>query len=165
MPSSVTALIALGANLGQPAETLRSALAALDADPELRVTAISGFYRTPPLGPPQPDYCNACAALESGLGPDPLLERLLALETRFGRQRGERWGPRTLDLDLLAWGDRIHRSDRLTLPHPGLAARAFVLIPLHDIAPTWRHPLLLQTVSELLVKLPSGDRNAIHLWT
>jgi 2-amino-4-hydroxy-6-hydroxymethyldihydropteridine diphosphokinase len=165
MPSSVTALIALGANLGQPAETLRSALAALDADPELRVTAISGFYRTPPLGPPQPDYCNACAALETGLGPDPLLERLLALETRFGRQRGERWGPRTLDLDLLAWGDRIHRSDRLTLPHPGLAARAFVLIPLHDIAPTWRHPLLLQTVSELLVKLPSGDRNAIHLWT
>jgi 2-amino-4-hydroxy-6-hydroxymethyldihydropteridine diphosphokinase len=164
MPSTVTALIALGANLGQPAETLRSALVALDADPDLQVTAVSGFYRTPPLGPPQPDYCNACAALATALDPEPLLERLLTLETRFGRQRGERWGPRTLDLDLLAWGDRIHWSDQLTLPHPGLAERAFVLLPLRDIAPTWHHPVLQQTVTELLARLPEGDRNAIHPW-
>jgi 2-amino-4-hydroxy-6-hydroxymethyldihydropteridine diphosphokinase len=101
------------------------------------VVTRSRFYRTPPWGPvEQPDFVNAAIAVETSLEPHVLLDTLLSIERAFGRVRdGERWGPRTLDLDLLAYGERTIDDERLTLPHPRLAERAFVLLPLADVAP------------------------------
>ena len=133
----VEAYIALGANLGDPPSQLRAALQGLRASAEVDVVAVSGFYRTPPLGPPgQPDYCNAVCAIASGLEPEALLDILQGIENAAGRKRdGERWGPRILDLDLLHVEGRVSHTPRLTLPHPQLHRRAFVLVPLAQIAP------------------------------
>lgn len=133
----VRAYIGLGSNLDHPERQLRSAVEALAGIPRTRVLAVSPFYLTPPLGPAnQPDYVNAVAALETTLPPLELLDALLAVEAAHGRTRdGERWGPRTLDLDLLLYGEEVIDHPRLTVPHPGLALRAFVLLPLADIAP------------------------------
>jgi len=135
--SKAKAYIALGANLGGPPSQLRAALQALRASAEVDVVAVSGFYRTPPLGPPgQPDYCNAVCTLASGLEPEALLDVLQDIENTAGRMRdGERWGPRILDLDLLHMEGRVSRTPRLSLPHPQLHRRAFVLVPLAEIAP------------------------------
>jgi 2-amino-4-hydroxy-6-hydroxymethyldihydropteridine diphosphokinase len=119
-PAPARAAIGLGANLGDSRATLEGALAALDASPGVRVLGRSRWYRSAPVGPPQPDYVNGCALLAVALEPEALLERLLATERRFGRVRGERWGPRCLDLDLLLMGDRRLNTPRLTLPHPRL---------------------------------------------
>ena len=134
------ALIALGANLGDPAAALqvaRSQIAALG-----RVTATSWLYRTAPVGGPpgQPDYLNAALSLHTPLEPLPLLHALLDIERRGGRVRLERWGPRLLDLDLIGYGGRVLTSPELTLPHPHAFERGFVLAPLADVAPHWRHP-------------------------
>lgn len=143
----VRAYIGLGSNLGDPAGQLRSALRALAALPETRLAARSSLYRSAPLGPvDQPDYVNGVAALETFLTPLALLERLNAIEAAQGRVRdGQRWGPRTLDLDLLLYGDERIDSPRLSLPHPGLGQRDFVLVPLYEIAPDltlpWGEPL------------------------
>ncbi len=133
----IKAYIALGANLGDPLSQLRAALQQLRASAEVEVVAVSGFYRTPPLGPPgQADYCNAVCAVETELEPEALLDLLQSIENAAGRKRdGERWGPRILDLDLLHVEGRVSRSPRLTLPHPQLHRRAFVLVPLAQIAP------------------------------
>ena len=132
----VRALIGLGGNLGDVRERLDVAIAALDAMPGVAVVARSRFYRTPPWGhTEQPDFVNAAIAVETTLPALELLDVLLATERAFGRVRdGERWGPRTLDLDLLAYGDDVIDGDRLTVPHPRIAERAFVLLPLADIA-------------------------------
>jgi 2-amino-4-hydroxy-6-hydroxymethyldihydropteridine diphosphokinase len=132
----VRALIGLGGNLGDVRERLDAAIAALDAMPGVAVVARSRFYRTPPWGhTEQPDFVNAAIAVETTLPALELLDVLLATERAFGRVRdGERWGPRTLDLDLLAYGDDVIDGDRLTVPHPRIAERAFVLLPLADIA-------------------------------
>jgi 2-amino-4-hydroxy-6-hydroxymethyldihydropteridine diphosphokinase len=132
----VRALIGLGGNLGEVRERLEAAIAALDALPGVAVVARSRFYRTPPWGQTdQPDFVNAAIAVETSLTPMDLLDALLATERAFGRVRdGERWGPRTLDLDLLAYGDKVIDEDRLSVPHPRIAGRAFVLLPLADIA-------------------------------
>lgn len=134
------AWIGLGANLGEPRRMVERALAALDELPESRRVAASSLYATPPMGPPdQPDYINAVAAVDTQLAPQTLLEELLALETRLGRRRdpaaGERWGPRVIDLDLLCYGARFRDDGFLTLPHPGIGERAFVLVPWAEIAP------------------------------
>ena len=152
-PSEAQAAIALGANLGDCRATLEAALAALDTSPGVRVLARSRWYRSAPVGPPQPDYVNGCALLAVALEPEALLERLLATERRFGRVRGERWGPRHLDLDLLLMGDQCLASPRLTLPHPRMAERAFVLVPLAEIAPAWIDPVSGQSVAELAAAL------------
>jgi 2-amino-4-hydroxy-6-hydroxymethyldihydropteridine diphosphokinase len=133
---SVTALIGLGGNLGDVRPRLEAAIVALDATPGIRVLARSRFYRTPPWGnTAQPEFINAAIAVETALGAHALLDALLATERAFGRIRdGERWGPRTLDLDLLAYGDATLDDARLTVPHPRIAERAFVLLPLADIA-------------------------------
>ncbi len=125
---------------------------------------ISSLYRTAPVGPPQPDYVNACAVLQTRLAADVLLDHLLAIETQFGRERRERWGPRTLDLDVLLYGDDIIASDSLTVPHPHLQERAFVLVPLSEIAGTWIVPGLNQSIDELLHALDQKEifRLAIH---
>lgn len=133
----MAALIGLGGNLGDVRSRLEAAIVALDAVPGIRVTARSRFYRTPPWGPvAQPDFVNAAVAVDTSLDAHALLDALLATERAFGRVRdGERWGPRTLDLDLLAYGDAVVADERLTVPHPRIAERAFVLLPLADIAP------------------------------
>jgi 2-amino-4-hydroxy-6-hydroxymethyldihydropteridine diphosphokinase len=132
----VRALIGLGGNLGAVGERLDAAIASLDALPGIAVVARSRFYRTPPWGNvEQPDFVNAAIAIDTSLPAIELLDALLATERAFGRVRdGERWGPRTLDLDLLAYGDEVIDDDRLTVPHPRIAERAFVLLPLADIA-------------------------------
>jgi len=139
---SVTAYIGLGGNLGDPADRLRAAAQDLAAIPQTQLKHVSSLYRSPPLGPPdQPHYVNAVAALETALPPDALLDALQALEVRHGRVRdGQRWGPRTLDLDLLLYGDAQLATPRLTVPHPGLPRRAFVLYPLAEIAPDLQVP-------------------------
>ncbi len=131
-----TAYVALGANIGEPTATVLSAFAALAGLPESRVLGSSSLYRTTPVGlRNQPDFINAAAALETALSAEALLDALLDLEVRFGRHRRDRNGPRTLDLDLLLYNDSEIDQPRLTVPHPRLHLRAFVLCPLAEIAP------------------------------
>ena len=131
----VCAYIGLGANLDNPAEQLTSAVAAIDALPQSSIHAISSVYSSPPMGPQdQPDYLNAVLALHTLLTPYDLLESLQAIEDAQGRQRGERWGPRTLDLDILLYGDQVVAEPQLQIPHQGLQQRDFVLQPLLEIA-------------------------------
>lgn len=143
------AAIALGANLGDCRTTLEAALEALERSPGVHVRRRSRWHRTTAVGPPQPDYLNGCAVLEVELEPEQLLERLLAVETHFGRVRTERWGPRSLDLDLLLMGQRRLDTPRLQLPHPRLRERAFVLVPLAEIAADWLDPVTGRSVADL----------------
>ena len=149
------AYIGIGANLGTPRTQVLDALEALAGLPHSRLLRQSSLYRSPPMGPAdQPDYINAVAALETRLSPSELLQALLELERRHGRVRhGERWGPRTLDLDILLYGDRVIREPHLTVPHPGIQARAFVLYPLAEIAPDLRIPGQ-GALADLLVRCP-----------
>ena len=136
------ALIGLGANLGDAAATLRAALDDIARLPHTEVVRTSSLYRSAPLDASGPDYCNAVALLRSALDPERLLDALLRIEREHGRVRppGQRNAPRTLDLDLL-WIDGVRMTrPALTLPHPRLHARAFVLVPLAEIAPQWRLP-------------------------
>jgi 2-amino-4-hydroxy-6-hydroxymethyldihydropteridine diphosphokinase len=132
----VHACIGLGANLGDPAAALREAFEALARLPATRLLAASRLYRTPAWGrTDQPDYVNAAALLETALDPQALLAALLDIERRAGRVRdGDRWGPRTLDLDLLLYDDRVIDLPGLRVPHPHLHERAFALVPLAEIA-------------------------------
>ena len=128
--------VALGANLGDPTATIRAAFGALANLPESRVKQCSSLYRTAPIGhTEQPEFINAIAALETTLAPEALLDALLDIENRFGRIRAEKNGPRMLDLDLLIYSDQQLNLPRLTLPHPRLHLRAFVLYPLAELAP------------------------------
>jgi 2-amino-4-hydroxy-6-hydroxymethyldihydropteridine diphosphokinase len=134
----IRAYVGLGGNLGDVEETLLDALMALDMIPQTTQRAHSRFYRNPAWGKTnQPDFVNAVAELHTRLTPRVLLDRLLAIEERFGRVRseGEKWGPRELDLDLLVYGDQSLDEPGLHLPHPHLHERAFVLVPLAEIAP------------------------------
>lgn len=135
----VVAYIGLGANLGDPPAQIRAALESLRNRPGLRLDACSSLYRSQPMGPQdQPDYVNAAARLETESEPLELLDALQRIERDLGRDRSRerRWGPRLLDLDLLLYADRTLDHPRLSIPHPGLTERAFVVLPLLDIAPT-----------------------------
>jgi len=131
------AYIGLGANLQDPPAQVRRALAAIGAEPGVRMVAQSSFYRSAPLGPgDQPDYCNAVCAVETTLDPDALLTRLHAIERALGRERPPvRWAPRLIDLDLLHYEGVQCATKRLTLPHPELHRRNFVVVPLAELAP------------------------------
>ena len=139
-------------------QTLQRALKWLDACPGVRVDAASAIRRTPPLGPRQPDYANAVARLRTRHPPRCLLSALHAMESSAGRLRGEPWGPRTLDLDLLLFGEAgelVYRDLHLVLPHPELAKRQFVLEPLCDLDPDLVHPELDRTMRQLLEAVQS----------
>ncbi|MEL7510573.1 MAG: 2-amino-4-hydroxy-6-hydroxymethyldihydropteridine diphosphokinase [Cyanobacteria bacterium J06554_3] len=143
------AAIALGSNLGDSRQILLDAIQAIDTSAQISVTARSHLYQTAPVGPPQPDYINACITVTTSLSAWELLYRLLSIENQFGRVRKERWGARSLDLDLLFYGDRIIDLPQLSVPHPRLHERPFVLIPLMDIASQWQHSTLHKTVEQL----------------
>lgn len=130
------AYIGIGSNLDDPEQQVRSALDALARLPETRLSGVSRWFRTPPWGQvAQPDFVNGVAAVSTRLAPRALLDALLAIERERGRRRDERWGPRRLDLDILLYGERALDEPGLRIPHPHIAERAFVLLPLADLAP------------------------------
>lgn len=136
-PIPRAAFVALGSNLDDPRAQVLSAFAALARIPSTTLVARSRLYRSAPLGPvDQPPFVNAVAHLATTLGARSLLDRLLEIERAHGRERGAKWGPRTLDLDLVVYGDSAIDEEGLTVPHPGLTDRAFVLYPLAEVAPT-----------------------------
>jgi len=153
------AYVGIGSNMADPVSQVGRAIEALGRIADTRLVASSGLYRSAPLdGSVQPDYVNAVAALLTRLPSAGLLAALQAIETAAGRDRSAgRWGPRTLDLDLLAVAAETIDTDALVLPHPGVAARNFVLLPWCEIAPLYRVPAL-GTVVELAGRLPDGPR-------
>ncbi len=143
--------IALGSNLGDSQEILTAALQVLAATPGIAVQKVSSCYRTKPVGGiPQPDYLNSCALLQVQILPQQLLKTLLAVEAKFGRVRKERWGARSIDLDLLLYEDLILDIPQLQLPHPRMNDRAFVLVPLAEIAPQWIEPVSGLAIAQLV---------------
>jgi len=156
------AFIALGSNLAEPLSQVNNALAALARIPHSRIVATSSFYRTPPLGPQdQPDYLNAAVALETTLSAEALLDNTQRIELEQGRVRkAERWGPRTLDLDIMLFGDATINTERLTVPHYDMKNRAFMLLPLSEIAPALRFPDG-ERLADVLERL---DCSAIRHW-
>lgn len=146
--------IGMGSNLAAPEEQLRSALEALAQLPASHFHSVSAFYQSDSLLPGQPRYTNAVAALDSDLEPLALLDALQAIENQQGRERNERWGPRTLDLDILLFGDRLIDEPRLKVPHYHMQARPFVLYPLAELAPAELRLADGRTLQELLDACP-----------
>jgi len=156
------AYIGLGSNLANPIVQIKTALQELAELPDCRLSAASSLYRSDPMGPSdQPDYINAVAALETQLSPAALLVELQRLEQLHQRVRLERWGPRTLDLDLLLYDDQRVDTPDLTVPHPGVAERNFVLVPLLEIAPDLRLPDN-RSVAELAAAVSQAGLNRLE---
>jgi 2-amino-4-hydroxy-6-hydroxymethyldihydropteridine diphosphokinase len=157
-------LIGIGGNLGDPAATCREAVDTLRSHPDIRVLRTSALYRTEPVGKTdQGWFVNAMVLCSTALSPDRLLKELAEIENRFGRLRHERWGPRALDLDIVAFGELVIETVALTLPHPRLHERKFVLIPLLEILPEWKHPLYRQSAREMLEDLGDKEGQAVEL--
>lgn len=161
-PADSCAFVALGANLpsdvGTPRATLEHALAALDGD-TLRLEALSPWYETAPVPvSDQPWFVNAVARFSTSLSPEALLARLHEVEARFGRVRRERWEARVIDLDLIDVDGVVREAPPPVLPHPRMTERAFVLLPLADLAPGWRHPVDGRPIVELVAALPAGQQ-------
>lgn len=154
----VNAYIALGSNLSNPIQQVRQAIVALARLPKTQLVRQSSLYKTQPLGPSdQPDFINAVVLIVTELTPLELLEQTQAMETQLGRTPGERWGARVIDVDILLYGNIVLNSDKLTLPHPGLGQREFVLYPLAEIAPD----LMLPTGQSVLNLQASCDPRGI----
>jgi 2-amino-4-hydroxy-6-hydroxymethyldihydropteridine diphosphokinase len=151
-------LLALGSNLGDRAELLCRAIDALSRLPHTRLTARSSWHETQPQGGPpgQGPFLNGAALLSTTLSPEALSSELLRIETALGRVRGERWGPRTIDLDLLLYDHEMRDAPELTLPHPRMASRRFVLAPAVEVAPWMVHPTSGWTIAQLLANLDAG---------
>lgn len=153
----ITTYIALGSNMGDKMATCRRALDLLSRAG--RVTKVSSFYCTEPVGyPNQEDFINAVAELETSLSPLALLAACHVIEDKLGRSRLLQWGPRTIDLDILLYGDQVVNNSELTIPHPLMAERRFVLVPLCEIAPQATHPVVRKTVADLLKELTDSHR-------
>ena len=157
------AYIAVGSNLADPVAQAKSAIEVLKQHPDLNVVAVSSLYSSTPMGPQdQPDYINAVIAVETELSPLALLDCTQSIEQEHGRVRkAERWGPRTLDLDIVLYGDLEHHCERLTVPHYGMKVREFVLYPLAEIAPE----LVLPDHTPLKTLLEQVDRNGLSIWS
>ena len=149
--------IALGSNLGDSRTTLENALKTLAQTPGIVLQAVSSWYLTKAVGPEQPDYLNGCAIIGVLMSPEALLATLLAIEAQFGRVRRSRWGPRTLDLDLLLFDDLILDTPTLEIPHPRMNLRAFVLVPLAEIAPEWVEPVSGYAIAQLVQAVDCSD--------
>ncbi|MXX14292.1 MAG: 2-amino-4-hydroxy-6-hydroxymethyldihydropteridine diphosphokinase [Gemmatimonadetes bacterium] len=146
--------IGIGANLGDREKTLQDATGILNEKPEIAIIAASAVYETAPIGVvDQPYFLNAVLQVHTSLSARSLLNCLLAIERKFGRLRETRWGPRTLDLDILLYGDAIINQPGLQVPHPHLHERAFVLVPLCDLKPDLKHPVLGQSIQFLTKSL------------
>lgn len=146
--------LSLGSNLGDRLSQLRAAVQALAAVPKTSVTAVSRAYETAPWGETtQPAFLNAALTLETALTPEDLLLHAKTIERQLGREETYRWGPRVIDIDIILWGARVLRTDSLTIPHPEFRNRAFVLLPLREIAPYAVDPVTNKTVGELAASL------------
>jgi 2-amino-4-hydroxy-6-hydroxymethyldihydropteridine diphosphokinase len=158
------AYVSIGTNLGDRGAQLDFAVRSLDELPTTRVAALSPIFETDPVGPlPQSAYLNAAVRIETALAPRALLDALLAIEQVAGRERGARNAARTLDLDLLLYGDRIVEEPGLIVPHPRLAERAFILEPLAALAPQLVHPQLGESIESLAARV--RDPRAVRAWT
>ncbi|NES67395.1 MAG: 2-amino-4-hydroxy-6-hydroxymethyldihydropteridine diphosphokinase [Okeania sp. SIO2D1] len=142
--------VALGSNLGDSLSILENAIQILSKTPGITLNTYSSWYRTKPIGPKQPDYLNGCALLKVELTPQKLLEIILDIEKQFKRVRLVHWGPRTLDIDLILYDDLILDIPNLQIPHPRMRERAFVLVPLAEIAPNWIDPVSGKAIAQLL---------------
>ncbi len=150
-------VIALGSNIGDSLTILEAALKTLHKVPGITLTHKSNWYKTKAVGPPQPDYLNGCIRLHVDIEPFKLLEILLSIENQFGRERKERWAARTLDLDLLLYDDLILNAPTLQIPHPRMIERAFVLVPLVEIAPDYIEPVSRRAIKELVKDVDCSD--------
>jgi 2-amino-4-hydroxy-6-hydroxymethyldihydropteridine diphosphokinase len=163
----VKAYIGLGSNLGERESMIRQALEAMAALPDTELVRASSLYDTEPVGDTeQPNFLNAVAELETDLAPRQLLWNLLLIEKRLGRERTRRWGPRTIDLDLLLYGAEIVEEDDLRVPHPELTRRAFVLVPLIELDPLLVHPVTGETMLTHLSRLGARPpvKRGTRLW-
>lgn len=148
--------LSLGSNIGNREGHLREAIARLEQCGQ--VMAVSSFYETEPVEfTEQAWFLNCAVGLETSFAPEQLMAELLAIEKEMGRERLQKKGPRVIDIDILLFGDLIVKTDKVTIPHPAMASRRFVLEPLAEIAPEIRHPVLGKTVRELLEALPAGQ--------
>jgi 2-amino-4-hydroxy-6-hydroxymethyldihydropteridine diphosphokinase len=155
------AYISLGSNLGNRSENIQQAIDYLYACPQVKILKISSLYKTEPWGvKKQPEFLNAVIKLQTDLGPESLHRYLQEIEYKLHRKRDKKWGPRTIDLDILFFGKILIDEEDLKVPHPEIADRAFVLIPLAEIAPKLYHPVLKKTIATLLSELKSRARLA-----
>jgi 2-amino-4-hydroxy-6-hydroxymethyldihydropteridine diphosphokinase len=156
------AYIGLGSNLENPLQQIKTAINDLQSLADITIVSVSSLYQSPPMGPAdQPDYINAVLSLETMLPPHQLLDALQSVEQLHGRVRKRHWGERTLDLDILLYGDQILDDERLKIPHPGLPERAFVLYPLAEIAPEVEIPGI-GALQEILPLCPQGDLQQVE---
>ena len=152
----IRAYLSLGGNIGDARQNIRNAVNTLDDHQDIKLVALSNFYKTPPWGNEnQAPFVNACAEVETTLPAPELLAQCLKTEHDMGRERIEHWGPRIIDIDILTYGDETIQQDHLTIPHPYMMERAFVLVPLKDIAPSFE--LNGQSVMSALEKLDISD--------
>lgn len=162
---TATVYIGAGSNIGERRDYLKAALKALESHDNINVTAQSSLYETEPVGlTDQPPFLNMVFEVKTTLEPSDLLDVVLDIENRFGRKRVIRWGPRTLDLDILLYNQDNVKTEALQVPHPRLQERAFVLIPLQELAPAQHVPTLGQTVGELAGQL-TGDHGVVRVGT
>lgn len=150
--------LSLGSNLGARISIISETLERLLSLPESKVIGLSEFYETPAWGKEdQPDFINLCCELETALSAQDLLTYCQQIEQDLGRERKEKWGPRTIDIDILFFGQEVVNEENLVVPHPYIQERAFVLQPLSDIAPDFVHPVLNQSIKDLLAKVDISD--------
>ena len=154
-----TAFIGIGSNLGTPTENCEKAIHLLHAPPEIEVVARSRLYESEPVGKIKQNwFVNATVAIKTSMVPESLLNAIFKIERDLGRERREKWGPRIIDLDLLTYENRVIHSTALTLPHPEMAKRRFVLLPLSEFAGDYMHPVENKTIHTLLKELPETSQ-------